>query len=158
MSIFYIVLLLVLGALFLLAELVLLPGVTIGTILSLICYAGAIYLAFTTYGTTIGVVVIGAVIVLSLVTTIFSLRAKTWQRFSLRQNIDSMPIERPEDKLKVGDCGVAISRIAPMGKVEIAGKYYEAKSVDVLIDQRESVEVVGFENNSVLVRKKVINN
>ena len=153
MNTFYIVLLLVLGALFLLAELVLLPGVTIGTILSLICYAGAIYLAFTTYGTTIGVVVIGVVIVLSLVTTIFSLRAKTWQRFSLKQNIDSVSNENPENMVNIGDRGVAVSRIAPMGKVEIAGKSYEAKSADVLIDQREEVEVIGFENNSIVVRK-----
>ena len=153
MNTFYIVLLLVLGALFLLAELVLLPGVTIGTILSLICYAGAIYLAFTTYGTTIGVVVIGVVIVLSLVTTIFSLRAKTWQRFSLKQNIDSVSNESPEMDVKIGDRGVAVSRIAPMGKIEIGGKRYEAKSADVLIDQREEVEVIGFENNSIVVRK-----
>jgi membrane-bound ClpP family serine protease len=39
-----------------------------------------------------------------------------------------------------------------MGNVEIEGKRYEAKS-DVLIDQREEVEVVGFENFSVLVKK-----
>lgn len=153
MNTFYIILLLVLGALFLLAELVLLPGVTIGTILSLLCYAGAIYLAFTTFGTTIGVVVIGVVVLLSLVTTIFSLRAKTWQRFSLKQNIDSVSNESPEMDVKVGDRGVAISRIAPMGKVEIGGKRYEAKSADVLIDQREEVEVIGFENNSIVVRK-----
>ena len=153
MNTFYIVLLLVLGALFLLAELVLVPGVTIGTILSLICYAGAIYLAFTAFGTTIGVVVIGVIIVLSLVTTIFSLRAKTWQRFSLKQNIDSVSNENPENAVKIGDRGVAVSRIAPMGKVEIAGKSYEAKSADVLIDQREKVEVIGFENNSIVVRK-----
>lgn len=153
MNTFYIILLLVLGALFLLAELVLLPGVTIGTILSLLCYAGAIYLAFTTFGTTIGVVVIGVVVLLSLVTTIFSLRAKTWQRFSLKQNIDSVSNESPELQVKVGDRGVAISRIAPMGKVEIGGKRYEAKSADVLIDQREEVEVIGFENNSIVVRK-----
>lgn len=153
MNTFYIILLLVLGALFLLAELVLLPGVTIGTILSLLCYAGAIYLAFTTFGTTIGVVVIGVVVLLSLVTTIFSLRAKTWQRFSLKQNIDSVSNESPELEVKVGDRGVAISRIAPMGKVEIGGKRYEAKSADVLIDQREEVEVIGFENNSIVVRK-----
>lgn len=153
MNTFYIILLLVLGALFLLAELVLLPGVTIGTILSLLCYAGAIYLAFTTFGTTIGVVVIGVVVLLSLVTTIFSLRAKTWQRFSLKQNIDSVSNESPELEVKVGDRGVAISRIAPMGKIEIGGKRYEAKSADVLIDQREEVEVIGFENNSIVVRK-----
>lgn len=153
MNTFYITLLIVLGALFLLAELVLLPGVTIGTILSLICYAGAIYLAFTAYGTTIGIVVIAIVVVLSLLTTVFSLRAKTWQRFSLKQNIDSVSSESPDKEVKIGERGVAVSRIAPMGKVEIAGKCYEAKSADVLIDQREEVEVVGFENNSIVVRK-----
>ena len=43
---FYIVLLIVLGLLFLVAELVLLPGVSIGAILALVCYGSSIYLAF----------------------------------------------------------------------------------------------------------------
>lgn len=154
MNTFYIILLLLLGALFLMAELVLLPGVTIGTILSLACYGGAIYLGFALYGTTVGIVVVAVVIVLALLTTILSLRAKTWQRFSLKQNIDSVSNNLPENEVKIGDQGVAVSRIAPMGKVEIGGKRYEAKSEDVFIDQRDEVEVVGFENASVVVRKK----
>ena len=40
-----------------------------------------------------------------------------------------------------------------MGKVEIKGKIYEAKSADVYIDQKCRVEVVGFDNFSVTVRK-----
>jgi membrane-bound ClpP family serine protease len=40
-----------------------------------------------------------------------------------------------------------------MGKVNIAGKIYEAKSVDSYIDQRSEVEVVGFENFTVIVKK-----
>ena len=122
MNTFYIILLLVLGALFLVAELVLLPGVTIGTILSLVCYGGAIYLGFSLFGKTVGIAVVAVVVVLALLTTIFSLRAKTWQRFSLKQNIDSVSNELPENEVKVGDRGVAVSRIAPMGKVEIGGK------------------------------------
>lgn len=153
MMTFYIILLLVLGALFLMAEIVLLPGVTIGTILSLACYAGAIYLGFAFFGTTIGIVVIVAALLLSLLTVIFSLRAKTWQRFSLKQNIDSVSVANPESALQIGAKGVATSRIAPMGKVEVDGTYYEAKSADGFIDQREEVEVVGFENSSVVVRK-----
>ena len=46
MNLVYIIVLLVLGALFLMAEIVLLPGVTIGAILALGSYAGAIYLGF----------------------------------------------------------------------------------------------------------------
>ena len=39
------------------------------------------------------------------------------------------------------------------GKVEIDGKPYEAKSGGEYIDQRTKVEVVGFENFAVIVKK-----
>jgi membrane-bound ClpP family serine protease len=152
MNLVYIIVLLVLGALFLMAEIVLLPGVTIVAILALGSYAGAIYLGFAFYGTTAGVVVVVATLLLSLITVIFSLRAKTWQKLSLQKNIDSVSSELPEHSVAVGARGVAISRIAPMGTIEVDGKRYEAKS-DLLIDQRDEVEVVGFENFSVLVKK-----
>ena len=51
---FYIVLLILFGVLFLVAELVLLPGISIGGILSLICYGSSIYLAFHNYGPAAG--------------------------------------------------------------------------------------------------------
>ena len=46
MELFYIILLVFLGLLFLVAELVLLPGVSVGAILAMACYGGSIYLAF----------------------------------------------------------------------------------------------------------------
>ena len=45
-NMFFIVLLVFFGLLFLVAELVLLPGVSIGAILALVSYGGAIYIAF----------------------------------------------------------------------------------------------------------------
>ena len=135
MTMFYIILLIVLGLLFLVAELVLLPGVSIGAILALVCYGSSIYLAFRDYGTVAGVVVILAILLLSLVATIISLRAKTWQRFSLKQRV-----------------GMTLSRLSPMGTVEVGGKVYEAKSLTAYVDPRREVEVVGFENFSVIVK------
>ena len=77
----YVILLVLLGVLFLVAELLLLPGISVGTILSLVCYGSAIYLAFDGFGAVAGAVTIVVVVVLSLLTTVISLRAKTWQRF-----------------------------------------------------------------------------
>lgn len=153
MELFYIVLLIVLGLLFLVAELVLLPGVSVGALLALVCDGFAIWLGFRDFGTAGGAVVIVAVLVLSLVVTVVSLRAKTWQRFSLRQEIrsSSMPVT-PAEELKVGDRGTTVSRLSPMGKVEIGGKTYEAKSQGPYVDPQRTVEVVGFENFSVVVR------
>ena len=154
MEMFYIVLLIFFGLLFLVAELVLLPGVSIGAILALVCYGSSVYLAFRDFGPVTGTVVILVILVLSVIATVVSLRAKTWQRFSLKQEIrsSSMPVI-PAEELQVGDRGVTLSRLSPMGKVEIGGRIYEAKSTDVYIDQRSTVEVVGFENFNVVVRK-----
>lgn len=60
---------------------------------------------------------------------------------------------RPENEIALGTVGTTVSRLSPMGKININGKIYEAKSADVFIDQREQVEVVGFENFNVIVRK-----
>jgi membrane-bound ClpP family serine protease len=59
----------------------------------------------------------------------------------------------PESEVVIGAVGVSISRLSPMGKVEVNGKTFEAKSADVFIDQRSKVEVVGFDNFTLIVRK-----
>ena len=151
---FWIVLLIILGAIFLMAELVLLPGVSIGGILALACDAAAIYFAFVWSGSTIGWIVVGVILIVGLLVTIVSLRSKTWQKLSLRQEITSSSMEMPqESNVKIGDRGVAITRLAPMGKVEIDGKTFEAKSISELIDEHSQVEVTGYENFNVIVKR-----
>lgn len=149
----YIVLLIILGLLFLVAELLLFPGLSIGGILAMACYGGAIWYAFDSMGVMPGVWTIVAVAVLSLITLVFSLRAKTWQRLTLKQQIDSVSMPKPEKEVAVGAVGVAVSRLSPMGKVEVGGKIYEAKSTDVFIDQRSKIEVVGFDSFTLIVKK-----
>ena len=151
---FWIVLLIILGAIFLMAELVLLPGVSIGGILALGCNVAAGYFAFAWYGSTVGWITIGIIFLVAVLVTILSLRAKTWQKLSLHQQITSSSMDTPQEhNVKVGDRGVAITRLAPMGKVEIAGRTFEAKSTSELIDQQSEIEVTGFENFNIIVKK-----
>ena len=148
-----VVLLILLGVFFLVVELIFLPGVTLGTILSVASYGAAIYLAFDRFGFVGGMITLFVVVALSLVATVVSLRAKTWQRLALNDKVDGKSQESPAMAVGVGDKGVTISRLSPMGKVQIAGKLYEAKSGGEYIDQRTEVEVVGFENSNIIVRK-----
>ena len=129
------------------------PGVSIGAILAMSCYGGAIYYAFSALGTTAGIWTVVAVVILSLITVVISLRSKTWMRLSLKQEIDSTSMPNPALEVELGSVGVTVSRLAPMGKVNIGGKFYEAKSVDVFIDQQVDVKVVGFDNFTVIVKK-----
>ena len=153
MEMFYIVLLVFFGLLFLVAELVLLPGVSIGAVLALVCYGSSVYLAFRDFGPVTGTVVILVILVLSVIATVVSLRAKTWQSFSLKPELRSSSLtDNQTTEMPVGDSGETTSRLSPMGKVEIGGRTYEAKSQGAYVDQQRDVEVVGFENFSVIVK------
>ena len=147
-----VIFLVLLGLFFLVAELVFLPGAALGVILSLASYAAATYFAFVRIGMVGGFVTLGIIIVLSLIATIISLRAKTWQRFALKNKVEGQSMQTPAEEVRIGDCGVTISRLSPMGKVLIGGKEYEAKSAEAYIDQRTEVTVIGFENFTIIVK------
>ena len=144
--------LVLLGLFFLVAELVFLPGAALGVILSLASYAAATYFAFVRIGMVGGFITLGIILLLSLIATIISLRAKTWQRFALKNKVEGQSMQTPAEEVKIGDCGVTISRLSPMGKVLIGGKEYEAKSAEAYIDQRTEVTVIGFENFTIIVK------
>ena len=147
-----VIFLVLLGLFFLVAELVFLPGAALGVILSLASYAAATYFAFVRIGMVGGFITLGIILLLSLIATIISLRAKTWQRFALKNKVEGQSMQTPAKEVKIGDCGVTISRLSPMGKVLIGGKEYEAKSAEAYIDQRTEVTVTGFENFTIIVK------
>ena len=147
-----VIFLVLLGLFFLVAELVFLPGAALGVILSLASYAAATYFAFVRIGMVGGFITLGIILLLSLIATIISLRAKTWQRFALKNKVEGQSMQTPAEEVKIGDFGVTISRLSPMGKVLIGGKEYEAKSAEAYIDQRTEVTVTGFENFTIIVK------
>lgn len=145
--------LIILGVLLLLGELLIFTGTGISGILSAISYIAAAFLAWEEYSWTGLIIVLVIIIAVSALAALFCMRSRTWQRLKLSSKIDSVSQQAPEAQLTVGMTGRTITRLAPMGKVEIEGQTYEARSND-FVDPNEAVEVVGFENFTVLVRKQ----
>ena len=56
------------------------------------------------------------------------------------------------ENLQVGQEGIAISRLAPMGTIDVDGAFYEAQSVLDLIDQKTPVKVVKIEGSKIWVQ------
>lgn len=149
----WITLLILLGLLLFIAELVLLPGLTLAALGSFCCLIGAVTWAFVEGGTAAGFITLGIVVVLLLILTALFLRPRTWNRFTLKTNIESrvQPLEI-ETQVEVGVQGTTLTRLAPMGKVQIGGRTFEAKSLDSYIDPRRQVTVIGYDNASIVVR------
>lgn len=149
-----ILLLILAGILLFLLEFLVVPGVTIAGIAGFLFMAGAVYMAFTNYDTTTGLIVLVAVVVIMVVSLIFALRAKTWKRISLKTDIDSKVSEVEKIGFKPGDQGIALTRLNPMGSVLINDQKVEGHSQGSLIVEKTPVEVIRVTKTYVIVKPK----
>lgn len=151
---FWIILFIIFGIILFFAELVLLPGITIAAVGSFCCLVAAAAWSFAEFGVVAGFITLGIILVLVLVMVVLFLRPKTWKKVTLstqiKESIDS-PIEH---LCQIGQQGEALTRLAPMGKVIICGHTFEAKTMGDYIDQMSGIEVIGFDNQNVIVKLK----
>jgi membrane-bound ClpP family serine protease len=154
MSLGLIIFLIILGLLLFIVEFMLIPGVTIAGIGGAACLVTAVVFSFASYGTLTGFVVLGLTVLVMVVLTVLMLKAGTWKKFALKASIDSKvdTVGAGEGKVKAGDKGVTVTRLAPGGKVLVNGEYFEAKAIDILVDPRQDIEVVRIEDNKLIVK------
>jgi membrane-bound ClpP family serine protease len=154
MSLGLIIFLIILGLLLFIVEFMLIPGVTIAGIGGAACLVTAIVFSFATYGTQTGLLILGLTVLVMVVLTVLMLKAGTWKKFTLKASIDSKvdTVGAGEGKVKAGDKGVTVTRLAPGGKVLVNGEYFEAKAIDILVDPKQDIEVVRIEDNKLIVK------
>ena len=152
MTLIGILLLILVGIILILLEFLVVPGVTIAGIAGFLFMGGAVYLAFDNFDNTTGLIVLGVVIIIMIVSLVFALRAKTWKRITLNTDIDSKVSEVKESGIKIGDKGKALTRLNPMGSVLINGQKIEGHSQGQLIVEKTLVEILRVENTYVVVK------
>ena len=148
-----VIILIVLGILLFVIEFLLVPGVTVAGIGGLILTVFGVYKAFNDFGTTVGIWVLIGTLMLSVFVIAMSLRARTWNRLMLRTNINgTVDSNIKEEQIKAGDRGQALTRLNPMGKVEVNGIVREAKSMEGYINVHSVIEVVEVEGTRISVK------
>ncbi len=156
MSLGLIIFLIVLGILLFLLEFLVVPGITVAGIGGAISIVAALVLAFYYHGPKTGVAVLIGTTVIIILTIVLMLKAGTWEKLMLKRSIDSKVdmVHKDEGRVNEGDAGQTVTRLNPMGKVVVNGEYYEAKSMDRLIDQGKEIVVVKVEINKLIVKLK----
>ena len=144
-----------LGIIFLLAEIFLLPGITISGIAGFIFLVGGIAYAYMYIGTMAGnlTLIISALLIMG--SFIYFIKSKSLRRISLKTNIDSKVDNSDLKKINIGDEGITQSRLNPIGKVFINDLTVEAKSIDgQMIDEDTVVVVNKVDWSNILVSRK----
>ncbi|MCD4680244.1 MAG: NfeD family protein [Bacteroidales bacterium] len=150
-----IIVLIVIGLLFLLLEVLVVPGTTVVGILGFILMIIGIWQAYTLYGRPAGHYTVGATVLATVLILTFALKSKTWKRMMLKTEIDGRVNVIEESKVKVGDNGITISRIAPAGNARVNGVIYEVHSTGAFIDQGSEILIVKIDQNILFVKLKI---
>ncbi len=154
MDILLVVLLVVVGVGLLLVELFLLPGFSVAGIASLLCLAGSVVAAYFYLGALAGHITLGVALVACALAIWIFMRNRTLEKMALKTDITSKVDLIADSQIAVGDTGVCVSRLAPMGKVRINNQEFEAKSQDEFLDAETEVEVLAIDGNKLIVRAK----
>ena len=154
MSLGLIIFLIILGLLLFVVEFMLIPGVTIAGIGGAVCLVTAMVFSFASFGTQTGLLILGITVMVMIVLTVLMLKAGTWKKFTLKTTLDGKvdTVGADEGRVKVGDRGVTVTRLVPGGKVLVNGEYFEGKSIDILIDPKQEIEVVRIDDNKLIVK------
>ena len=140
MDIFIIALLIFIGLVMVILEVFFLPGITIAGISAVLFFVGAVFYAFMQLGEFAGYITIAVSVIVTIVGIVIF--------------ISSVAPTLVSDQIKVGDEGVTLSRLNPMGSVLINDVTVEARTREDFIDEDTPVVVEKVDRTTVIVQKK----
>lgn len=151
MDLLIILFLIFLGIVLLLIEFTILPGITIAGVGGVLLFGYSIYLAYIRYGVLGGLTTLAFVLIVSPILVMRLFKGRTGKKMMLKTVLHGTANEINEDKVKVGDIGVTIGRLAPMGKIKINDEVIEVKSTGSFVDPGEKVRIIHIEKSLVTV-------
>jgi membrane-bound ClpP family serine protease len=154
MSILSIILIIFVGVVLLLLELLVLPGITFAGIVSFLALAAGVFCGYYFHDAQTGNIILATTILIMIIGLVVTFKFKTWQRFSLNATIDSKVNIDAGSAISIGDEGVTISKLSPIGKAMIADKTYEVSSKGNYINSNVKVKIVNIEGNKIIVETK----
>ncbi|WP_400192638.1 NfeD family protein [Hymenobacter sp. B81] len=148
-----IVVLLLFGALFVVAEVLLIPGTTIVGLAGFVLLTVGIWLSYRDLGTTTGHVLLGSATVLVGVVVWLGLRPQSVNRFALttRNTARVDDVRRPD--VTIGQLGRTLSALRPAGTVLFGDERREATTRGEFVNPGMEVRVLGIEQNRIVVEQ-----
>ena len=154
MDILIVVVLCAVGIILILVEIFLIPGITIAAIAGGLFAVGGIFYAFNSLGTTAGIITLAVSVLITGAAFIYLIKSKALEKIALKTNVDSTVASKTDIGVEVGDQGITISRLNPIGKVKVNEVVMEGKSMGDFISEDTEIEVVKVSPTQLLVKTK----
>lgn len=153
MDVFITVALVLLAAVLLAVEVALIPGFGITGILGMLAMGGSVFYAFFALGYIAGWVTVVTSVLICIALFLWALYGKSLDRLALKKKIGSSVKEGELKKFKVGDRGIAKTRLALIGEANFSGSIVEVKSEGGFISENEDIEIIRISGDAIYVEK-----
>lgn len=151
MDIAFVILAILIGIILIIVEILFVPGTTIVGVFGLIILGVGIYFTYDTYGTSIGNWTLLAAALVTGLLIYYSFKSGTWLWLANDQVIDSKVSQKFLAKLKVGDIGIALSALRPMGSGMFNDNKFEVESEGNFLDANTQIKIIELKNNRIIV-------
>jgi membrane-bound ClpP family serine protease len=151
MTWFTIIILLLLGLLFVVLELIFVPGTTFVGIIGVILTITGVFFAFQDFGTSAGWLAIGITLLANVIAIVVALRSGTWEKMGLKGTSTSRVNEDIVYDLQKGDIGKAISAMRPSGTVEFKDQLFEASTFGEYVKAGQQVRIIEIQGKTIYV-------
>ena len=153
MDVLIIIALIAAAVILFLVELFVIPGISLAGISALVCIIYANYYAFANLGTGAGFITLIISGIACIGSLVWFMRSKTLDKLALKKDITSKIDRSAAEKVKVGDTGITITRLAQIGNAEINGNIIEVKSMDGLLNEKTPIVVNRITDGIIFVEK-----
>ena len=143
--------LLLIGLALIIVELVFIPGTTVVGLLGLIFAIVGVVISYSHFGNDIGFYILLGTLGTTMAALFYSFRSGAWGKFSLKTSSDSKVNEGMMDTIRIGDEGVTVSMLRPIGKAEFNSKTFEVKTSGNYLERGEKVKITQIESHQIVV-------
>ena len=140
------------GLLLIVAEIVFIPGTTIVGIFGGLLSAYSIYKAYETFDLSTGHVFLASNLIAGAIVLILCFRTNVWSRFANNSISDGKAMDDLDLELTVGDEGMTLSDLRPIGKAEFKGKTYEVQTLGALCNHPSKITIIDISRHKIIVQ------
>jgi len=148
---FFVVSAIMFGLGLIIIEIIFVPGTTIVGIIGLLFSIFGIYLSYDYFGPSVGNVVLTITAAITVISFVISIRSGVWEKLGLKSANLSRVNEGYNLDLNVGDEGMTISALRPVGKAEFGDKVYEVTTMGNFLGSGERVKIIKIRVNKIYV-------
>jgi membrane-bound ClpP family serine protease len=155
MSLVFIGILILFGIILIVLEILIIPGFIVGIIGGIFILSGLLWTA-SVLGNQAAIITGIVTLLLLGVCILLAFKTGVWKKFSLQIKLEGRVNEIDTSTIKIGDSGVAVSSLRPMGTIRVNGIKFQASTEGRIVPPNFPVLIVRIEGDRVIV-EPVIN-